>query len=73
MREAQTMECDSKWMRAAAAGLTRRRAIRIVAAAARLPLMIAAVRACPPLGTQPDLGGVTNQFRILTAHRTPRL
>jgi hypothetical protein len=50
MHEAQTMECDSKWMRAAAAGLTRRRAIRIVAAAAGLPLMIAAVRATAPPG-----------------------
>jgi thiamine biosynthesis lipoprotein len=50
MREAQTMGCDLKRTPAAAAGLTRRRAIRIAAAAAGLPLMIAAVRATVPPG-----------------------
>ncbi len=45
------MECDSnRTPAAAAAGLTRRRAICIVAAAAGLPLMIAAVRATVPPG-----------------------
>src|ERR1700687_1428573 len=41
---------DGKPMAPARRGLTRRRAIRIVAAAAGLPLMIAAVRATAPNG-----------------------
>jgi thiamine biosynthesis lipoprotein len=42
------MGCGSNWMPTGARRLTRRRAIRIVAAAAGLPLMIAAVRATAP-------------------------
>jgi FAD:protein FMN transferase len=53
MREAPTLRCRSNLTAAAVAGagrFTRRRVIRIVAAAAGLPLMIAAVRAtAPPL------------------------
>jgi thiamine biosynthesis lipoprotein len=47
MREAPTKDCGSEGT-AGGASLTRRRAIRIVAAAAGLPLMIAAVRASAP-------------------------
>ena len=45
MPEAPTTGCGSRWTRANAGHWTRRRAIRIFAAAAGLPLMIAAVRA----------------------------
>src|SRR5437660_10118138 len=48
MRELRTMGCDAKAASAAGSVLTRRRAMRIVAAAAGLPLMIAAVRATAP-------------------------
>jgi thiamine biosynthesis lipoprotein len=48
MREAPTVGCGSNWTPAGARRLTRRRAIRIVAAAAGLPLMITAVRATAP-------------------------
>jgi FAD:protein FMN transferase len=48
MREALTMGCGSNRAPAGARRLTRRRAIRIMAAAAGLPLMIAAVRATAP-------------------------
>jgi thiamine biosynthesis lipoprotein len=48
MREAPTMGCGSNWTPAGAHRLSRRRAIRIVAAAAGLPLMVAAVRATAP-------------------------
>src|SRR3977135_1011691 len=49
MHKTQIIECASSRV-SAAGGLTRRRAIRIVAAAAGLPLMIAAVRATAPAG-----------------------
>src|SRR5437016_14071786 len=56
MRKVQIMGWGSN--QAAAAGdLTRRRAIRIVAAAAGLPLMIAAVRATAPAGRLFDWQG----------------
>lgn len=48
MREAPTMGCGSNRTPAGARRLTRRRAIRIIAAAAGLPLTIAAVRATAP-------------------------
>jgi thiamine biosynthesis lipoprotein len=48
MREAPIMGCGSNQAPAVARRLTRRRAIRIVAAAAGLPLLIAAVRAAAP-------------------------
>ena len=48
MREAPSRGCGSSWAPTAARRLTRRRAIRIFAAAAGLPLMIAAVRASAP-------------------------
>src|ERR1700730_15121390 len=48
MREAPVTGPRSSWMPAGAGGLTRRRPIGIVAAAAGLPLMIAAVRATAP-------------------------
>jgi FAD:protein FMN transferase len=48
MREAPIMTCGSNWTPAGVRRLTRRRAIRIAAAAAGLPLMIAAVRAAAP-------------------------
>ena len=48
MRELRTMGYDAKAASAAGSVLTRRRAMRIVAAAAGLPLMIAAVRATAP-------------------------
>src|SRR6202051_2062846 len=42
------MECGSSWTPAGACPLTRRRVIRIIAAAAGLPLTIAAVRPTAP-------------------------
>jgi thiamine biosynthesis lipoprotein len=48
MAEAPTKGRGSSWTPASVDRLTRRRAIRIVAAAAGLPLMIAAVRATAP-------------------------
>jgi thiamine biosynthesis lipoprotein len=48
MRGTPIVGCGSSWTPAGARRLTRRRAIRIVAAVAGLPLMIAAVRATAP-------------------------
>jgi FAD:protein FMN transferase len=48
MRETPTMGCGSSWTPASARRLTRCRAIRIIAAAAGLPLMITVVRATAP-------------------------
>jgi thiamine biosynthesis lipoprotein len=48
MPEAPTTGCGSSWAPADTGRWTRRRAIRIVAAAAGLPLMIGAVRATAP-------------------------
>ena len=50
MREWQTMRGEANRASAAAGELTRRRAIRIIAAGMGLPLMIAAVRATAPAG-----------------------
>jgi FAD:protein FMN transferase len=47
MREMSGMECGSKWT-PVACHLSRRRVIRIIAAAAGLPLTVAAVRATAP-------------------------
>jgi thiamine biosynthesis lipoprotein len=70
MRKAQIIECVSNRV-TAARGLTRRRAIRIVAAAAGLPLMIAAVRATAPAGQLFNWQGeVLGAFSELTLWHT---
>jgi thiamine biosynthesis lipoprotein len=70
MRKAQIMERVSNRV-SAARGLTRRRAIRIVAAAAGLPLMIAAVRATAPAGQLFNWQGeVLGAFSELTLWHT---
>ena len=70
MRKAQIIECVSNRV-SAAGGLTRRRAIRIVAAAAGLPLMIAAVRATAPSGQLFNWQGeVLGAFSELTLWHT---
>src|ERR1700716_618188 len=62
---------DGKPMAPAGRGRTRRRAIRIVAAAAGLPLMIAAVRATAPSGQLVNWQGeVLGAFSELTLWHT---
>src|SRR6202790_1039465 len=65
------MRCGSSSTPAGARGLTRRRAIRIVAAAAGLPLLIAAVRAtAPPAQMFHWQGEVLDQDAELTLWHT---
>src|SRR5207249_2719917 len=71
MGELPTMECGSNRASAAVGGLTRRRALRIVAAAAGLPLVIAAVRATVPPGQLFNWQGeVLGAFSELTLWHT---
>src|SRR5438876_6939960 len=70
MRKAEIIGVDAN-RASAAGGLTRRRAIRIVAAAAGLPLMIAAVRATAPSGQLFNWQGeVLGAFSELTLWHT---
>src|SRR5947209_20197412 len=70
MRKAEIIRVDSN-RASAAGGLTRRRAVRIVAAAAGLPLIIAAVRATAPAGQLFNWQGeVLGAFSELTLWHT---